>query len=187
MRALCWNGVNDLRVETVADPDILNPQDIILKVRLTTTCGSDLHLIDGLIPTMREGDVLGHEFMGEIVDVGRDVTKVKRGDRVVVPSFIACGRCWYCAHDLYSLCDTSHPKPELQEPLLGYRRRASMPIPMPSAAMRAATPTMSACRLPIPTVSSCRTAWPTRMRCSSPMPRLPGSWARTFATSSAAT
>ena len=79
MRALCWNGVNDLRVETVADPEILNPHDLILKVRLSTTCGSDLHLIDGLIPTMRAGDVLGHEFMGEIVEAGREVTKVKRG------------------------------------------------------------------------------------------------------------
>jgi len=120
MRALCWNGINDLRVETVADPEIQNPNDVILKVRLSTTCGSDLHLIDGLIPTMRAGDVLGHEFMGEIVDVGREVTKVKKGDRVVIPSFIACGQCWYCQHDLYSLCDCSHPKPELQEPLLGY-------------------------------------------------------------------
>jgi len=120
MRTLCWNGVNDLGVETVADPEILNPNDAILKVRLSTTCGSDLHLIDGLIPTMREGDVLGHEFMGEIVDVGAAVTKVAKGDRVVVPSFISCGRCWYCQHDLYSLCDTTHPKLELQEPLLGY-------------------------------------------------------------------
>lgn len=120
MRALCWHGKNDLRVDTVADPEILNPKDVILKVRLSTTCGSDLHLLDGLIPTMREGDVLGHEFMGEIVDVGHEVTKVKRGDRVVIPSFIACGNCWFCQHDLYSLCDTTHPKPELQEPLLGY-------------------------------------------------------------------
>jgi threonine dehydrogenase-like Zn-dependent dehydrogenase len=120
MRALCWNGVDDLRVETVADPSILNPHDAIVKVRLTTTCGSDLHLIDGLIPTMREGDVLGHEFMGDVVEVGSAVAKVKRGDRVVVPSFVACGQCSYCRHDLYSLCDTSHPKPELQEPLLGY-------------------------------------------------------------------
>ena len=91
MRALCWNGVNDLRVETVPDPEILNPRDIILKVKLSTTCGSDLHFIDGYIPTMREGDVIGHEFMGEIVDVGKEVKKVKKGDRVVVPSFICCG------------------------------------------------------------------------------------------------
>jgi len=120
MRALCWNGVNDLRVETVPDPEILNPRDIILKVKLSTTCGSDLHFIDGYIPTMREGDVIGHEFMGEIVDVGKEVKKVKKGDRVVVPSFICCGSCWYCRHDLYSLCDNTNPKGELQEPVFGY-------------------------------------------------------------------
>jgi len=120
MRALCWNGVNDLRVETVADPSIVNPRDVILRVTMSTTCGSDLHFIDGYIPTMREGDIIGHEFMGEIVDVGRDVKKVKRGDRVVVPSFICCGSCWYCRHDLYSLCDNTNPNAAMQEPLLGY-------------------------------------------------------------------
>jgi threonine dehydrogenase-like Zn-dependent dehydrogenase len=120
MRALCWNGVNDLRVETVPDPEILNPRDVILRVKLSTTCGSDLHFIDGYIPTMREGDVIGHEFMGEIVDVGKEVKKVKKGDRVVVPSFICCGSCRYCRHDLYSLCDNTNPKGELQEPVFGY-------------------------------------------------------------------
>jgi threonine dehydrogenase-like Zn-dependent dehydrogenase len=120
MRALCWNGINDLRVETVGDPSIVNPRDAILKVTMSTTCGSDLHFIDGYIPTMREGDVIGHEFMGEIVDVGRDVKKVAKGDRVVVPSFICCGSCWYCQHDLYSLCDNTNPKAELQEPVFGY-------------------------------------------------------------------
>jgi threonine dehydrogenase-like Zn-dependent dehydrogenase len=120
MRALCWNGVNDLRVETVPDPELINPRDAILRVSLSTTCGSDLHFIDGYIPAMREGDVIGHEFMGEIVDVGKDVKRVKRGDRVVVPSFISCGGCWYCQNQLFSLCDNTHPKPELQEPLLGY-------------------------------------------------------------------
>ncbi|HEY0792044.1 MAG TPA: zinc-dependent alcohol dehydrogenase [Chthoniobacterales bacterium] len=120
MRALCWNGVNDLRVETVPDPTIINPHDAILRVSLSTTCGSDLHLIDGYIPTMKAGDIIGHEFMGEIVEVGPAVKKVQRGDRVVVPSFITCGQCWYCQHDLYSLCDNTHPKPELQEPLFGY-------------------------------------------------------------------
>ena len=120
MRALCWNGVNDLRVETVPDPDILNPRDVILRVTMSTTCGSDLHLIDGYLPTMREGDIIGHEFMGEVVEVGPEVKRVKKGDRVVVPSFIVCGNCWYCQHDLYSLCDNTNPKAELQEPMLGY-------------------------------------------------------------------
>jgi threonine dehydrogenase-like Zn-dependent dehydrogenase len=119
MRALCWHGVNDLRVDTVADPIIVNPHDAILRVTMSTTCGSDLHFIDGFLPSMQEGDVIGHEFMGEIVEVGREVTKVKKGDRVVVPSFIVCGNCWYCQNELFSLCDNTHPKPELQEPLLG--------------------------------------------------------------------
>ena len=120
MRALCWNGINDLRVETVPDPEIIKPHDVILKVTMSTTCGSDLHFIDGYIPTMQQGDVIGHEFMGEVVEVGRDVKKVKKGNRVVVPSFIVCGACWYCEHGLYSLCDNTNPNAELQEPLLGY-------------------------------------------------------------------
>jgi threonine dehydrogenase-like Zn-dependent dehydrogenase len=120
MRALCWNGINDLRVETVADPEIVNPRDIILKVLLSTTCGSDLHFIGGYIPTMREGDVIGHEFMGEVVELGSAVKKVKKGERVVVPSFVCCGGCWYCRHELWSLCDNTNPNTELQEPLLGY-------------------------------------------------------------------
>lgn len=120
MRALCWNGINDLSVETVPDPGIVNPHDAILRVTMSTTCGSDLHFIDGYIPSMRAGDVIGHEFMGEVVEVGSEVEKVGQGDRVVVPSFICCGHCWYCQHDLYSLCDNTNPKPELQEPLLGY-------------------------------------------------------------------
>jgi threonine dehydrogenase-like Zn-dependent dehydrogenase len=120
VRALCWMGVNDLQVNNVPDPRIVQPHDALLKVRLTTTCGSDLHLIDGYIPTMREGDVIGHEYMGEVVEVGPETTKVKVGDRVVVPSFLGCGSCWFCEHDLWSLCDNTHPKPELAEPLLGY-------------------------------------------------------------------
>jgi threonine dehydrogenase-like Zn-dependent dehydrogenase len=119
MRALVWNGVNNLAVETVDDPGLLNPHDVIVAVTLTTTCGSDLHFIDGYIPGMREGDVFGHEFMGTVVEVGRDVEKVTVGTRVVVPSFIGCNRCWYCDHDLYSLCDTTNPNADLQAPLLG--------------------------------------------------------------------
>jgi threonine dehydrogenase-like Zn-dependent dehydrogenase len=120
MQALCWNGINDLRVQTVPDPEIVNPRDVILRVTMSSTCGSDLHFIDGYLPAMREGDVIGHEFMGEVVEVGREVRKVKKGDRVVVPSFICCGNCWYCQHDLYSLCDNTNPKADLQEPAFGY-------------------------------------------------------------------
>ncbi|NGP09218.1 glutathione-dependent formaldehyde dehydrogenase [Rhodococcus sp. 14C212] len=120
MRALCWMGVNDLSVETVEDPKLLNPHDVIVEVRLTTTCGSDLHFIDGYLPGMREGDVFGHEFMGDVVEKGMEVTSVNVGDRVVVPSFIGCGACWYCDHDLYSACDTTNPNAAMQQPLLGY-------------------------------------------------------------------
>jgi threonine dehydrogenase-like Zn-dependent dehydrogenase len=120
MRALCWNGVNDLRVETVPDPGIVNPHDAILRVTMSTTCGSDLHFIDGYIPSMRAGDVIGHEFIGEVVETGREVKRLRKGDRVVVPSFICCGQCWYCRNDLWSLCDNTNPNAEMQAALLGY-------------------------------------------------------------------
>ncbi len=92
MRAVCWNGKTDVRVETVPDPEILNPRDAIVRITSTAICGSDLHLYDGYIPTMKKGDILGHEFMGEVVEVGRDVGNLKVGDRVVVPFTIACGQ-----------------------------------------------------------------------------------------------
>lgn len=120
MRALCWNGVNDLAVETVDDPRLVNPHDAIVEVRLTTTCGSDLHFIDGYLPGMREGDVFGHEFMGEVVETGPEVTRIRTGTRVVAPSFISCGSCWYCDHDLPSVCDTTNPNAHLQQPVFGY-------------------------------------------------------------------
>ena len=119
MKALCWQGVNKLAVEHVPDPQILNAQDAIVKVRLSTTCGSDLHLLGGYIPAMRAGDVLGHEFLGEIVEVGPEVRRHKVGDRVVVCSFIGCGRCWYCQHDLWSLCDNGNTNPAITETLWG--------------------------------------------------------------------
>jgi len=120
MRALCWHGVNDLRVDTVPDPELVNPRDVILRVTATTTCGSDLHFIDGYLPTMRAGDIIGHEFMGVVEEVGPGVRRVKRGDRVVVPSFICCGNCWFCRHDLWSCCDNTNPNAGLQEQVLGY-------------------------------------------------------------------
>jgi len=120
MKALYWNGINDLRVGTVPDPAIVNPHDAILRVTMSTTCGSDLHFIDGYIPTMRAGDVIGHEFIGEVVETGPEVRKVRKGDRVVVPSFICCGQCWFCQHDLWSLCDNTNPNAEMQSTLLGY-------------------------------------------------------------------
>ncbi len=120
MRALVWNGVNDLSVESVDEPKIINPRDVLLEVRLTTTCGSDLHFIDGYLPGMRAGDVFGHEFMGEVVAVGPEVQRVRVGDRVVVPSFISCGACWYCQQGMPSLCDTTNPNAVVQQPVLGF-------------------------------------------------------------------
>jgi threonine dehydrogenase-like Zn-dependent dehydrogenase len=119
MKAVCWHGKHDVRVDSVPDPQILNPQDAIVKVSLTAICGSDLHLYDGLIPTMKEGDILGHEFVGEIVETGSKVTNLNHGDRVVVPFPISCGECWYCKQGLWSLCDNSNPNSWMQEKLYG--------------------------------------------------------------------
>ena len=96
MKALCWYGTNDVRIARVPETKIINPRDAIVKVTLTAICGSDLHLLDGFIPTLRRGDILGHEFMGEVVEVGPENKVLKKGDRVVVPFTIACGRCYFC-------------------------------------------------------------------------------------------
>jgi len=120
VKALCWYGTNDVRVERVPDPRILNPRDAIVKVTLTAICGSDLHLLDGFIPTMKRGDILGHEFMGEVVDVGPENKKLKVGDRVVVPFTIACGRCYFCERQLWSACDNSNPNAWMLEELYGF-------------------------------------------------------------------
>jgi threonine dehydrogenase-like Zn-dependent dehydrogenase len=120
MRAVCWNGKGDVRVETVPDPEILNPRDAIVKVTSTAICGSDLHLFGGFIPTMKKGDILGHEFMGEVVDVGSGVGNLKAGDRIAVPFAIACGNCWFCKQELFSLCDNSNPNAWMAEKAYGY-------------------------------------------------------------------
>ncbi len=120
MKALCWYGSNDVRVEQVPDPELLNPRDAIIKVTSTAICGSDLHLYDGFIPTMQKGDILGHEFMGEVVEVGAEVKNLSVGDRVVVPFPIACGDCYFCRNDLYSLCDNSNPSTVLAETMFGH-------------------------------------------------------------------
>jgi threonine dehydrogenase-like Zn-dependent dehydrogenase len=108
MRALTWHGKHDVRVDTVDDPEIVNPRDAIIKVTSTAICGSDLHLYDGYIPTMQKGDILGHEFMGEVVDVGPGST-LKKGQRVVVPFTIACGACYHCGKQQFSACDNGNP------------------------------------------------------------------------------
>ena len=120
MKALVWHGKNDVRVERVPDPTILNPRDAIVRVTTSAICGSDLHLLDGYIPTMQAGDILGHEFMGEVVEVGPANHKLKRGDRVVVPFTISCGNCYFCKNDLWSCCDNSNPNAGMAEKLYGY-------------------------------------------------------------------
>jgi threonine dehydrogenase-like Zn-dependent dehydrogenase len=120
MKAVCFNGKNDMRVETVPDPKILNPRDAIIKVTTTAICGSDLHIYDGFIPTMKDGDIMGHEFMGEVVEVGSEVRNLQKGDRLVVPFTIACGNCFFCTRDMWSLCDNSNPNAGLAEKLYGF-------------------------------------------------------------------
>ena len=120
MKALVWHGTNDVRVERVPDPTILNGRDAIVRVTTTAICGSDLHPLNGYIPTLQAGDILGHEFMGEVVEVGRDNTRLRVGDRVVVPFTIACGRCFFCERKLWSLCDNSNPNAWMAEELYGY-------------------------------------------------------------------
>jgi len=120
MRATCWQGRNSVEVEDVPDPKILNDRDAIVRITSTAICGSDLHLYDGYIPTMKRGDVLGHEFMGEVVEVGKGVGNLSVGDRVVVPFPIACGRCNACSRQLYSLCENSNPNARLAEKMFGF-------------------------------------------------------------------
>jgi threonine dehydrogenase-like Zn-dependent dehydrogenase len=120
VKALCWQGKNKVEVENVNDPVILNPRDAIIRVTRTAICGSDLHLYDGYIPTLQPGDVLGHEFMGEVVEIGREVKKLQKGDRVVVPFTIACGQCYFCKHELWSACDNTNPNAWMMEKLYGY-------------------------------------------------------------------
>jgi threonine dehydrogenase-like Zn-dependent dehydrogenase len=120
MRANCWEGVKHVKVEDVPEPKILNSRDAIVKISSTAICGSDLHLFNGFMPTMEHGDILGHEFMGEVMEVGKGVKNLKVGDRVVVPFPIACGECWSCKHDQWSLCENSNPNAHIAEAMLGH-------------------------------------------------------------------
>ncbi len=122
MRAVCWNGKTDMRVETVPDPEILNPRDAIVRITSTAICGSDLHLYDGYVPTLKKGDILGHEFMGEVVELGHGIKNkhLKIGDRVVVPFTISCGNCFFCQKEMFSLCDNSNPNSWIAEKMMGH-------------------------------------------------------------------
>src|SRR5204863_1506888 len=127
MKALCWHGRNDIRCDSVPDPRIEQPRDAIVKVTSTAICGSDLHLFDGFMPGMKSGDVLGHEFMGEVVEVGSANKKLKIGQRVVVPFVIACGNCFFCQKQQFAACDNSNPadKSDPSEFAYGYPMAAA--------------------------------------------------------------
>jgi threonine dehydrogenase-like Zn-dependent dehydrogenase len=120
MKALCWKGKKHVAIEQVPDPKILNPRDAIVRVTSTAICGSDLHLYNGFVPTMEKGDILGHEFMGEVVELGRDVHNLKIGDRVVVPFPISCGACGACKAERFSLCENSNPNAWIAEGMWGH-------------------------------------------------------------------
>jgi threonine dehydrogenase-like Zn-dependent dehydrogenase len=120
MRALCWHGKGDVRCDTVPDPKIDDPRDAIVKVTACAICGSDLHLYDGYMPSMESGDVLGHETMGEVVEVGSGNSKLEVGDRVVIPFNIACGECFFCKKQLWSLCDRSNPNAQMAAKVMGH-------------------------------------------------------------------
>ena len=120
MKAVCWWGKEKVRVVDAPDPKILNPRDAIVRVTLTAICGSDLHLYDGYVPTMMKGDILGHEFMGEVVEVGSEVKNLRSGDRVIVPFPIACGGCFFCKQKMWAACDNTNPNAWMVEALMGF-------------------------------------------------------------------
>jgi threonine dehydrogenase-like Zn-dependent dehydrogenase len=120
MKATCWMGTRNVEIHDVPDPRILNQRDAIIEVSSTAICGSDLHLYNGFVKPMKKGDILGHEFMGEVVEVGRDVKRLRVGDRVVVPFTISCGGCWSCKRGLWSLCENSNPNAALAEKAMGH-------------------------------------------------------------------
>ena len=120
MKAVCWCGTGTMHVEQVPQPRILNPHDAVVRITLTAICGSDLHLYNGFIPTMQKGDIVGHEFMGEVVEAGAEVKNLHPGDRVVVPFTISCGRCFFCQRQMFSACDNTNPNATVAETLYGY-------------------------------------------------------------------
>lgn len=120
MKALCWHGKKDVRINDVPDPYLINSNDIIIRVTATAICGSDLHIFNGVIPQMESGDILGHEFMGEVVEIGKDNKKFKIGDKVLVPFTISCGKCFFCQKKMFSLCDASNPNAELAREQMGH-------------------------------------------------------------------
>jgi len=178
VKALCWQGKTSVTVERVNDPSILNPRDAIVRITRTAICGSDLHLYDGYIPTMEPGDVLGHEFMGEVIETGPEVKKVKKGDRVVVPFTIACGQCFFCKNQMWSACDNTNPNAWMMEKMYGHSGSALYGYSHMMGGYAGGKHSTRACRLRIS--DACRSLRRLRMRrsCFSPISFQPGTWPR---------
>ena len=150
MKALCWHGTNNIRCDNVPDPKIEDGRDVIIKVTSCAICGSDLHLMDGLMPTMKSGDILGHEFMGEVVETGSAHTKFQKGDRIVVPFNINCGECRQCKLGNYSVCQRSNRNAAMAAAQFGYTTGWPLRLFPPHRRLfQAARRNMCACRWPM--------------------------------------
>ena len=169
MKALCWHGTGDVRVDNVPDPKIEDPRDAIVKITASGICGSDLHLFDGFMPTMEAGDILGHEPMGEVVEVGSAISNLKRGDRVVVPFTIACGSCFFCKKTLFSCCDTSNPNAEIARKAMGHSPPGYLAFRTCWADFPAGRPNTCVCRLPTSARSKSSPICLMRRSCSCPI------------------
>ena len=157
MKALTWHGKHDMRCESVPDPQIEHPRDAIIKVTACAICGSDLHIYDGIIPSMKHGDVLGHETMGEVVEVGSGNTKLEKGDRVVVPFTIACGECFFCQRGYYSGCERSNPNAAMAAELWGHSPAGLFGYSHLLGGFPADRRSISASPMPMSVRSRCRT------------------------------
>ena len=187
MRATVWSGRNEVSVENVPDPSILNDRDAIVKISSTAICGSDLHLYDGYVPTMKRGDVLGHEFMGEVVEKGKGVGNLEVGDRVVVPFPIACGDCWSCKHGFYAACENSNPNSGLAEKFFGHSTAGIFGYSHITGGYAGGQAEYArACPMPRSARSRSRTTSPTSRSCSCRTSSRPAGSGPTSATSRAA-
>jgi len=176
MRALCWHGKGDVRVDTVPDPKIQHPRDAVIKITACAICGSDLHLLDGYQPTMERGDILGHENMGEVIELGSEVKNLKIGDRVVVPFTISCGQCWFCQKGLFSCCDRTNPNAEMAAKAMGQSPAGLFGFSHMLGGYAGAKRNISGFQWPTLGRSRFRTASPTNRRFSCRISSRPAIW-----------
>jgi threonine dehydrogenase-like Zn-dependent dehydrogenase len=187
MKANCWMGKKDVRVQNVPDPQIMNQQDAIVRITSSAICGSDLHLYNGFIPTMESGDILGHEFMGEVIEVGRGVNKLKKGDRVVVPFPISCGACLSCAEGLFSCCENSNPNASIAEKLWGHSIAGVFGYSHMMGGFAGGQAQYARVLMPMWVLSRCRTNCRMKRCCSFPIFSRPDIWEPKCATSNQGT